>query len=101
MFRLSLFVISPNAQGLTHRLLFRLKVIVSFFACLSSIPSNSKVVMLLRQLERMNGDLMARDVKNARQVTAKILHLIQTQGERTHTHREHNHVAASLGVARQ
>ncbi|CAG08402.1 unnamed protein product, partial [Tetraodon nigroviridis] len=48
-----------------------------------SIPSNSKVVMLLRQLERMNGDLMARDVKNARHVTAKILHLIQTQGERT------------------
>uniref|UniRef100_H3DED1 Cytosolic carboxypeptidase 1 n=1 Tax=Tetraodon nigroviridis TaxID=99883 RepID=H3DED1_TETNG len=43
------------------------------------IPSNSKVVMLLRQLERMNGDLMARDVKNARHVTAKILHLIQTQ----------------------
>ncbi|XP_029684907.1 cytosolic carboxypeptidase 1 isoform X2 [Takifugu rubripes] len=43
------------------------------------VPSNSKVVMLLRQLERMNGEMMARDVKNARQVTAKILHLIQTQ----------------------
>lgn len=74
----------PNAQGPIYRLMYRLKVIMSF-ACLSSIPSNSKVVMLLRQLERMNGDLMARDVKNARQVTAKILHLIQTQGERTHT----------------
>lgn len=72
-----------------------------FFVCLSSIPSNSKVVMLLRQLERMNGDLMARDVKNARQVTAKILHLIQTQGERAHPHIEHNHMAALLRVARQ
>lgn len=82
--------------------MYCLKMIMSF-ACLSSIPSNSKVVMLLRQLERMNGDLMAKDVKNARQVTAKILHLIQTQGERTytHTHTEHNHMAARLRVARQ
>lgn len=76
---------SPNAQGPIYRLIYCLKMIMSF-ACLSSIPSNSKVVMLLRQLERMNGDLMAKDVKNARQVTAKILHLIQTQGERTYTH---------------
>lgn len=43
----------------------------------------------------MNGDLMARDVKNARHVTAKILHLIQTQGERTHTYTEHNYMAGS------
>uniref|UniRef100_A0A674N0P8 Cytosolic carboxypeptidase 1 n=1 Tax=Takifugu rubripes TaxID=31033 RepID=A0A674N0P8_TAKRU len=49
----------------------------SLYVC--QLNCNSKVVMLLRQLERMNGEMMARDVKNARQVTAKILHLIQTQ----------------------
>lgn len=43
------------------------------------VPSNSRVLMLLGQLERMNGETMARDVDTARQVTAKILHLIQTQ----------------------
>uniref|UniRef100_A0A3Q3EC32 Cytosolic carboxypeptidase 1 n=1 Tax=Labrus bergylta TaxID=56723 RepID=A0A3Q3EC32_9LABR len=42
---------------------------------------NSRVLMLLGQLERMNGEAMGRDVETARQVTAKILHLIQTQGE--------------------
>uniref|UniRef100_A0A669ESD2 Cytosolic carboxypeptidase 1 n=1 Tax=Oreochromis niloticus TaxID=8128 RepID=A0A669ESD2_ORENI len=36
-------------------------------------------LMLLGQLERMNGEAMVRDVETARQVTAKILHLIQTQ----------------------
>uniref|UniRef100_A0AAQ4RGT4 Cytosolic carboxypeptidase 1 n=1 Tax=Gasterosteus aculeatus aculeatus TaxID=481459 RepID=A0AAQ4RGT4_GASAC len=40
---------------------------------------NSKVLMLLGQLERMNGEAMMRDVETARQVTAKIFHLIQTQ----------------------
>uniref|UniRef100_UPI0037E78E2E cytosolic carboxypeptidase 1 isoform X2 n=1 Tax=Semicossyphus pulcher TaxID=241346 RepID=UPI0037E78E2E len=43
------------------------------------VPSNSRVLMLLGQLERMNGEAMVRDVEMARQVTAKILHLIQTQ----------------------
>ncbi|XP_070689722.1 cytosolic carboxypeptidase 1 isoform X2 [Pempheris klunzingeri] len=43
------------------------------------VPSNSRVVMLLGQLERMNGEAMVRDVEIARQITAKILHLIQTQ----------------------
>ncbi|KAM6944088.1 cytosolic carboxypeptidase 1 isoform 2-T2 [Lycodopsis pacificus] len=43
------------------------------------VPSNSRVLMLLGQLERMNGEAMTRDVETARQVTAKILHLIQTQ----------------------
>ncbi|XP_044051758.1 cytosolic carboxypeptidase 1 isoform X5 [Siniperca chuatsi] len=43
------------------------------------VPSNSRVLMLLGQLERMNGEAMVRDVETARQVTAKILHLIQTQ----------------------
>ncbi|XP_056232120.1 cytosolic carboxypeptidase 1 isoform X1 [Seriola aureovittata] len=43
------------------------------------VPSNSRVLMLLSQLERMNGEAMMKDVDTARQVTAKILHLIQTQ----------------------
>uniref|UniRef100_A0A4W6GCR9 Cytosolic carboxypeptidase 1 n=1 Tax=Lates calcarifer TaxID=8187 RepID=A0A4W6GCR9_LATCA len=41
------------------------------------------VLMLLGQLERMSGEAMVKDVETARQVTAKILHLIQTQGENT------------------
>uniref|UniRef100_A0A8C2WS37 Cytosolic carboxypeptidase 1 n=1 Tax=Cyclopterus lumpus TaxID=8103 RepID=A0A8C2WS37_CYCLU len=49
------------------------------------VPSNSRVLMLLGQLERMNGEAMMRDVETARQVTAKIFHLIQTQGESKHT----------------
>uniref|UniRef100_A0A7N6A6U9 Cytosolic carboxypeptidase 1 n=1 Tax=Anabas testudineus TaxID=64144 RepID=A0A7N6A6U9_ANATE len=44
-----------------------------------SVPSNSRILMLLGQLERMNGEAMVRDAETARQVTAKILHLIQTQ----------------------
>ncbi|KAM7416809.1 hypothetical protein PAMA_018735 [Pampus argenteus] len=43
------------------------------------VPSNSRVLMLLGQLEKMNGEAMGRDAEMARQVTAKILHLIQTQ----------------------
>ncbi|XP_068994869.1 cytosolic carboxypeptidase 1 isoform X2 [Embiotoca jacksoni] len=43
------------------------------------VPSNSRVLMLLGQLERMNGEAMVRDVEMARQITTKILHLIQTQ----------------------
>ncbi|KAJ0019754.1 hypothetical protein NQD34_007323 [Periophthalmus magnuspinnatus] len=43
------------------------------------VPSNSRVMMMLAQLERMNGDL-GRQAETARQLTAKILHLIQTQG---------------------
>ncbi|XP_068166619.1 cytosolic carboxypeptidase 1 isoform X2 [Antennarius striatus] len=43
------------------------------------VPSNSRVLMLLSQLERMNGDAMEKNVAMTRQVTAKILHLIQTQ----------------------
>lgn len=35
--------------------------------------------MLLGQLERMNREAMVKDVETARQVTAKIFHLIQTQ----------------------
>ncbi|XP_060927657.1 cytosolic carboxypeptidase 1 isoform X2 [Limanda limanda] len=43
------------------------------------VPSNSRVLMLLGQLERMSGEAMLKDVETARQVTSKILHLIQTQ----------------------
>ncbi|KAM9810611.1 cytosolic carboxypeptidase 1 [Neosynchiropus ocellatus] len=43
------------------------------------VPSNSRVLMLLGQLERINGDAFGRDIETARQVTAKILHLMQTQ----------------------
>uniref|UniRef100_A0A671VAY5 tubulin-glutamate carboxypeptidase n=1 Tax=Sparus aurata TaxID=8175 RepID=A0A671VAY5_SPAAU len=50
-----------------------------WIVCFSSVPSNSRVLMLLGQLERMNGEAMLKDVETARQVTAKILHLIQTQ----------------------
>uniref|UniRef100_A0A3Q3J8E2 Cytosolic carboxypeptidase 1 n=1 Tax=Monopterus albus TaxID=43700 RepID=A0A3Q3J8E2_MONAL len=48
---------------------------------------NSKVLMLLAQLERINGEATVKDAETARQVTAKILHLIQTQGESRHTYK--------------
>uniref|UniRef100_A0A3B4A0S2 Cytosolic carboxypeptidase 1 n=1 Tax=Periophthalmus magnuspinnatus TaxID=409849 RepID=A0A3B4A0S2_9GOBI len=48
---------------------------------MASEKGNSRVMMMLAQLERMNGDL-GRQAETARQLTAKILHLIQTQGER-------------------
>uniref|UniRef100_A0A3P8QDM9 Cytosolic carboxypeptidase 1 n=1 Tax=Astatotilapia calliptera TaxID=8154 RepID=A0A3P8QDM9_ASTCA len=54
----------------------RLKITILF---VTRVPSNSRIVMLLGQLERMNGEAMVRDVETARQVTTKILHLIQTQ----------------------
>ncbi|KAG7481117.1 hypothetical protein MATL_G00063400 [Megalops atlanticus] len=43
------------------------------------IPSHSRVLMLLGQLERMSGEAVLADVETARHITAKILHLIQTQ----------------------
>ncbi|XP_078141437.1 cytosolic carboxypeptidase 1 isoform X1 [Centroberyx gerrardi] len=43
------------------------------------VPSNSRVLMLLGQLEKMSGEAMVTDAEMARQLTAKILHLIQTQ----------------------
>uniref|UniRef100_A0A6Q2YVB0 Cytosolic carboxypeptidase 1 n=1 Tax=Esox lucius TaxID=8010 RepID=A0A6Q2YVB0_ESOLU len=45
--------------------------------CLTII--NSRVLMFLGQLERLNGEAMLADAEIARQITAKILHLIQTQ----------------------
>uniref|UniRef100_A0A668AJS6 Cytosolic carboxypeptidase 1 n=1 Tax=Myripristis murdjan TaxID=586833 RepID=A0A668AJS6_9TELE len=42
-------------------------------------PYNSRVLMLLGQLEKMSADAMVTDVEMARQLTVKILHLIQTQ----------------------
>uniref|UniRef100_A0A3P8W1W9 Cytosolic carboxypeptidase 1 n=1 Tax=Cynoglossus semilaevis TaxID=244447 RepID=A0A3P8W1W9_CYNSE len=49
---------------------------------MSTEKGNSRIVMLLGQLERMTGEAMVKDVETARQVTGKILHLIQTQGEK-------------------
>lgn len=49
--------------------------------CICSVPSNSRVLMLLGQLEKMDGDVTGKNVETTRQVTAKILHLIQTQGK--------------------
>ncbi|XP_072538462.1 cytosolic carboxypeptidase 1 [Salminus brasiliensis] len=43
------------------------------------IPSSSRVLMLLGQLERLNGEAVVTDTEAVRQVTSKILHLIQTQ----------------------
>ncbi|KAL7827423.1 hypothetical protein SRHO_G00331410 [Serrasalmus rhombeus] len=43
------------------------------------IPSSSRVLMLLGQLERLNGEAVVTDIEAIRQVTGKILHLIQTQ----------------------
>ncbi|KAL2092592.1 hypothetical protein ACEWY4_012390 [Coilia grayii] len=43
------------------------------------VPSSSRVLMLLGQLERMNGEAMLSDAEVSRQITSKILHLIQTQ----------------------
>ncbi|KAG7269390.1 hypothetical protein CRUP_008394 [Coryphaenoides rupestris] len=43
------------------------------------VPSNSRVLMLLGQLERMSGESMMTEAEIGRQLTAKILHLIQTQ----------------------
>ncbi|XP_071012210.1 cytosolic carboxypeptidase 1 isoform X1 [Oncorhynchus clarkii lewisi] len=43
------------------------------------VPSNSRVLMLFGQLEKLNRESMLVDPEIARQITAKILHLIQTQ----------------------
>uniref|UniRef100_A0A8C8J8W3 Cytosolic carboxypeptidase 1 n=1 Tax=Oncorhynchus tshawytscha TaxID=74940 RepID=A0A8C8J8W3_ONCTS len=47
---------------------------------------NSRVLMLLGQLERLNREAMLADAEIGRQITAKILHLIQTQGEKSTKH---------------
>ncbi|XP_066460203.1 cytosolic carboxypeptidase 1 [Eleutherodactylus coqui] len=53
-----------------------IKVKVPTEKCLSN---NSRIVSLLSQLEKINTDSSAVDIDNARFVTAKILHLAQTQ----------------------
>uniref|UniRef100_A0A8C5ALU3 Cytosolic carboxypeptidase 1 n=1 Tax=Gadus morhua TaxID=8049 RepID=A0A8C5ALU3_GADMO len=47
------------------------------------VPSNSRLLMLLGQLERMSRESMMTEAEIARQLTAKILHLIQTQDLQT------------------
>uniref|UniRef100_A0A674AD83 Cytosolic carboxypeptidase 1 n=1 Tax=Salmo trutta TaxID=8032 RepID=A0A674AD83_SALTR len=49
----------------------------------ASLFFNSRVLMLFGQLEKMNRESMLVDPETARQITAKILHLIQTQGEKS------------------
>lgn len=46
--------------------------------------------MLLGQLEKMDGDVSGKNVDTTRQVTAKILHLIQTQGKQNKATTENN-----------
>uniref|UniRef100_A0A672Q1B3 Cytosolic carboxypeptidase 1 n=1 Tax=Sinocyclocheilus grahami TaxID=75366 RepID=A0A672Q1B3_SINGR len=46
--------------------------------------SASRVLMLLSQLERLNEEHKVSDNDAIRQITGKILHLIQTQGDLTH-----------------
>uniref|UniRef100_A0A8C8J1E3 Cytosolic carboxypeptidase 1 n=1 Tax=Oncorhynchus tshawytscha TaxID=74940 RepID=A0A8C8J1E3_ONCTS len=50
------------------------------------LTHNSRVLMLLGQLERLNREAMLADAEIGRQITAKILHLIQTQGEKSTKH---------------
>uniref|UniRef100_A0A3Q2XVG2 Cytosolic carboxypeptidase 1 n=1 Tax=Hippocampus comes TaxID=109280 RepID=A0A3Q2XVG2_HIPCM len=50
---------------------------------MASEKGNSRVQILLTQLEKMTGDSMVRDPEMARQITSKLLHLIQTQGKRS------------------
>lgn len=50
----------------------------------SCIPSASRVLMLLSQLERLNEDHKVSNNDAIRQITGKILHLLQTQGDLTH-----------------
>uniref|UniRef100_A0A674ADR2 Cytosolic carboxypeptidase 1 n=1 Tax=Salmo trutta TaxID=8032 RepID=A0A674ADR2_SALTR len=53
------------------------------FVLFSLTNVNSRVLMLFGQLEKMNRESMLVDPETARQITAKILHLIQTQGEKS------------------
>ncbi|KAM8960582.1 cytosolic carboxypeptidase 1 [Pelodytes ibericus] len=46
---------------------------------LRHFPNNSRIVSLLSQLEKINAESSALDTDNTRYVTAKILHLAQTQ----------------------
>ncbi|KAK6492975.1 cytosolic carboxypeptidase 1-like isoform X1 [Huso huso] len=43
------------------------------------VPSNSRVLTLLSHLEKINAESAVLDADNARHITSKILHLIQTQ----------------------
>lgn len=52
----------------------------------SCIPSASRVLVLLSQLERLNEEPKVSDKDAIRQITGKVLHLIQTQGDLTHVY---------------
>uniref|UniRef100_A0A4W5KMI3 Cytosolic carboxypeptidase 1 n=1 Tax=Hucho hucho TaxID=62062 RepID=A0A4W5KMI3_9TELE len=56
-----------------------LSVKITYNLCNLSVPCNSRVLMLFGQLEKLNRESMLVDPEIARQITAKVLHLIQTQ----------------------
>uniref|UniRef100_A0AAY4BLL5 Cytosolic carboxypeptidase 1 n=1 Tax=Denticeps clupeoides TaxID=299321 RepID=A0AAY4BLL5_9TELE len=50
-----------------------------FMALFPDVPSSSRALMLLAQLEKLNGETLLTDAEAPRQISNKILHLIQTQ----------------------
>lgn len=54
------------------------------FVMVSCVPSASRVLMLLSQLDRLNEEPKVSDTDAIRQITGKILHILQTQGELMH-----------------
>lgn len=46
-----------------------------------SVSTSSRTMSLLSQLEKINLDSVLGEADNARYVTAKILHLVQSQGK--------------------
>lgn len=54
------------------------------FCVVFCVPSASRVLMLLSQLERLNEEPKLSDTDAIRQITGKILHILQTQGELMH-----------------
>ncbi|GCC24899.1 hypothetical protein chiPu_0003302 [Chiloscyllium punctatum] len=45
----------------------------------STEKGNTRILGLLGQLEKINLELTLQDVENGRHITAKLLHLVQTQ----------------------
>lgn len=72
----------------------------SFYSCLAfvmvfCVPSASRVLMLLSQLERLNEEPKLSDTDAIRQITGKILHILQTQGELMHKYTKQMHLQLS------
>lgn len=56
----------------------KVKILFFFFF---SVSTNSRTMSLLSQLEKINLDSVLGEADNARYVTSKILHLVQSQGK--------------------